>query len=102
LGLCYLGADLPADQLINAAARVGARVVGLSLVGEQNRRGAVEELRQIEQQLPASTELWLGGRDARAAAQGLAGSRAIILDELDALDNEIARLRQSAPPPHLV
>jgi DNA-binding transcriptional MerR regulator/methylmalonyl-CoA mutase cobalamin-binding subunit len=100
LGLCYLGPDLPADQLVNAAARVGARVVGLSLVGEQNRRGAVEELRQIEQQLPASTELWLGGRDARSAALSLAGSRAIIIEDLDTLDNEIARLRQSTPLSH--
>jgi methanogenic corrinoid protein MtbC1 len=96
LGLCYLGPDLPADQVIDAAERAGVDVVALSLVYEDNRSTAVAEVSKIERQLPLDTELWLGGRDARAAARSLEGSRAFVIDELDLLDNEILRLRQSA------
>lgn len=99
LGLCYLGPDLPADEVVRAAARASVNVVGLSLVNEPNRSKALEELRQIERQLPLRTELWLGGRDARAAAVDLGSSRAFVIDALDALDTEIARLRQSPPLP---
>jgi hypothetical protein len=91
---------LPADQVIGAAARAGVNVVGLSLVNGENRSLAVAEVRQIERQLPLGTELWLGGRDARAAALNLSDSRAFVIDELHALDDEIARLRPNADPVH--
>jgi methanogenic corrinoid protein MtbC1 len=97
LGFCYLGADLPADQVVDAAARARVNVVGLSLVNGENRRIAVAEVRQIEAELPLGTELWLGGRDARAATRSLSGSRAFVIDDLDALDEEITRLRHNPP-----
>jgi methylmalonyl-CoA mutase cobalamin-binding subunit len=97
LGFCYLGADLPADQVVDAAARARVNVVGLSLVNGENRSIAVAEVRQIEAELPLGTELWLGGRDARAATRSLSGSRAFVIDDLDALDDEITRLRHNPP-----
>lgn len=100
LGLCYLGADLPADQVVDAASRADVSVVGLGLVNGENRDKAVAEVRRIERRLPFDTELWLGGRNAREVARHLTESRAFIIDELDALDNELLRLRQSSHRPH--
>lgn len=96
LGLCYLGPDLPADQVVDAASRAGVSVVGLSLVNGDNREQAVAEVRRIERRLPFDTELWLGGRDARGTAGCLTGSRALVIDQLDTLDNEFARLQRSS------
>lgn len=96
-GLCYLGPDLPADQVLDAATRAEVDVVGLSLVNDENRSTAVAEVRRIERLLPLGTELWIGGRDARTAVRSIAGSRALVIDNLDALDTEVARLRQATP-----
>ena len=93
----YLGVDLPADQIVAAARRARAAVVGLTIVNGENERVALEEVRAIEGGLPAATELWLGGAHAAALAARLTGSRANVLHDADALDDELARLSASGP-----
>lgn len=91
LRLCYLGPDLPAEEIAAAAVRAGADVVGLGLVlAEPERAG---EVAAVEQALPPSTELWLGGRAASVVASRLPGSRALVIGDDRRLDTEIARLR---------
>jgi DNA-binding transcriptional MerR regulator/methylmalonyl-CoA mutase cobalamin-binding subunit len=95
LGLRYLGIDLPAAEIVAAARRSRAAVVGLSLVDAGNRDQAAEHLRTIESSLPQTTEIWLGGRDAAFVVQQLGQTRALVLDGLETTTNELVRLRDA-------
>ena len=92
-GLCYLGADLPAAEVAAAVRRSQAAVVGLGIATADNLVASVAELRRIERELPTTTELWIGGREAAAAAALLGTTRAIVVDQMQRLEHEAARLR---------
>lgn len=64
-GVVYLGADVPAADVLHAATVTGARVVLLSATSP----GAVarNELRKLSA-LPAGVELWIGGPEAAVLA----------------------------------
>lgn len=93
LNLCYLGTDLPASEVATAARRAKAAVVGLGLVNGDNQRTAIAEVRRVERELPPGTELWLGGSQASVVAAHVGSSRAIVLDQLNALETELGRVR---------
>jgi methanogenic corrinoid protein MtbC1 len=96
-GMCYLGVDLPAGEVTAAARRSRAAVVGLGVSNGETLAASVAELRRIERELPATTELWIGGREAAAAVAELGTTRAMVVDRMPLLENETARLRaQSA------
>ena len=61
----YLGADLPAPELAQAAVRSNAAVIALSLVTAIP--ALATKLHELCSELPPEIEVWLGG----AAAQGL-------------------------------
>ncbi len=72
----FLGADLPAGEIVRTVREVGARAVALSLVYGADGAPTERELRRLREQLPASVEVLLGGRGARevdgsAAVEGL-------------------------------
>lgn len=98
LRLCYLGTDLPAAEVAAAARRADAAVVGLGVVNSENEAQAVAEVRRVERELPAGTELWLGGRAAAALAARIGSGRAIVLDQVEALEQELRRIRAHAAP----
>ena len=88
----YLGVDLPAADIAGAARRSGAGVVGRGMVDSHNRSHAVAEIRAVESALPANAELWLGGRDAAGVHRRLSRTRARVLDRLELVEAEVARL----------
>jgi methylmalonyl-CoA mutase cobalamin-binding subunit len=91
--LCYLGPDLPAAEVSAAARRAGAAVVGLGISNGEGLEAAVAELRRLERDLPATTELWIGGREAAAVAAQLGPTRAVVVDQMAILEHELTRLR---------
>jgi DNA-binding transcriptional MerR regulator/methylmalonyl-CoA mutase cobalamin-binding subunit len=93
----YLGVDLPAADIVKAAMCARARVLGLSLVGNENRARAIREITAIQAALPADTELWLGGADAPTVADRVRGFRGLVLDRLETTETELARLTVGAP-----
>jgi methylmalonyl-CoA mutase cobalamin-binding subunit len=97
MGIRYLGVDLPAQEIAAVARRAHVAAVGLSLVNSSNRDCALGELQAIEAALPQSTELWLGGRDAAAAAARLGSTRALVLDDFARIASEVSRLRDVFP-----
>jgi len=88
----YLGADLPLDELVDAAAVSKARALALSAVIADPVE-LVRSLAQLRRALPASVELWLGGPSA-AAVELPAGVLAI--DSLSRLEQRVDLLRISA------
>jgi MerR family transcriptional regulator, light-induced transcriptional regulator len=91
--LWYLGVDLPAAEVAAAARRSGAAVVGMGVSNGTQLDASVAELRRIERELPTTVELWVGGREARAAVAQLGATRAVVVDQMTTLENDLARLR---------
>jgi MerR family transcriptional regulator, light-induced transcriptional regulator len=91
----YLGANLPASDIVAAAQQVRARAVALSAVYE-NRGGARADVQRTVRALPRGTTLFAGGRaiDARADALQEAGVR--VLPDIPALRRALRRLRGGA------
>jgi MerR family transcriptional regulator, light-induced transcriptional regulator len=81
-GVVYLGADLPADEIVHAAGRAAASVLVVSLTtpGAVGRR----ELKRLAADLPVGVALWVGGAEA-ASLLAEAGGRARHLDDLESL-----------------
>jgi DNA-binding transcriptional MerR regulator/methylmalonyl-CoA mutase cobalamin-binding subunit len=94
----YLGVDLPAAEIVTAATRSGARVLGLSLVASANRSRAIGEIVSIQSALPEKVELWLGGADAREVVANVEGFQGLVLDDMNAAEAELARI--AGMPPH--
>ena len=92
IGVVYLGVDLPAPDIALAAERAHAAVVGLSIVGEQNRARAIQEVKALQTALPRNYELWLGGADAGAAAAEIRPFRGQVLETLSATEAELCRV----------
>jgi len=57
----YLGADLPAKDIANAAVQVGARAVALSVVYPDTVTGAASEVSQLRGLLPPGVAVVVGG-----------------------------------------
>lgn len=91
-GLCYLAVDLPAAEIVAAARRTAAAVVGLGITADADNDEVLAEVRRVERELPAATELWLGGRGAAAVAAQLTATRAVVVDDMARLDEEVSRL----------
>ena len=91
----YLGANLPASDIVAAAQQVRARAVALSAVYEK-RGDTLAEVERTARALPRGTTLFAGGRaiDARNDALRDAGVR--VLPDIPALRRALRRLRGGA------
>jgi DNA-binding transcriptional MerR regulator len=90
LGVLYLGADLPAAQIVEvvrASEDIAVVVLGVTLPGPVVSR----ELRAIARDLPAGIELWAGGAGAAEYTQILS-KRGLVLRDFEAYLEQLARL----------
>jgi methanogenic corrinoid protein MtbC1 len=89
----YLGPNLPAREIVSAAAQSSPHVVVLGAVMNETPAAALE-ISQIAEQLSPDTELWLGGAAAAELAQasGCAG-RLRVLASFEEFEANIVRLR---------
>ena len=78
----YLGPDLPAAEIAAAAAAVGARVVGVSIVFVGERDRVLAELRNLRSRLSPSVSLVAGGAGAVALAPELRGAGIHVAQDL--------------------
>jgi DNA-binding transcriptional MerR regulator/methylmalonyl-CoA mutase cobalamin-binding subunit len=86
----YLGPNLPADEIAEAARRRGADAVAISLVHAPPVPAlAAAELERLATVLPPSIALLAGGMKARQSAALV--RRAIIFDDLATLDAWLAK-----------
>lgn len=89
----YLGPGLPAAEVVNAARRVAPRAVVLGYTGSESAPEALPSLAEVARTLPGSIECWVGGAGVEAAAQSLPGDRVLLLEDLDAYERHLGRLR---------
>ena len=87
----FLGAELPANEIVAAAQRANADAVAISLVYVEDDARVIDELRAVSEGLPAGVPLIVGGRAALPIADELSASGILIGDTLAALRQLLAR-----------
>lgn len=90
----YLGADLPAEDIAEAAGRTRARAVALSVVHPPGDRAVSDELRRLRTALPEGVALVVGGAAAAAHGAVLDEIGALWLDDLEDFRKYLATLRR--------
>ena len=91
LGIVYLGADLPGDEIVDSAVTATADVVVLGVTMAEDREGMSRELARIATRLPADVELWVGGRAAGRFAATVR-PRGMVFESHAALEEELERV----------
>ncbi len=61
LRACFLGADLPPEEIANYATRVRAVAVAVGMVWPENLEQNLAKLATLREGLPEGTEIWIGG-----------------------------------------
>ena len=91
----YLGANLPASDIVAAAEQVRARAVVLSAVYE-NRGGTLAEVKRTARALPHGTTLFAGGRAMDASTDALRAAGVRVLPDIASLRRALRNLRGGA------
>jgi DNA-binding transcriptional MerR regulator/methylmalonyl-CoA mutase cobalamin-binding subunit len=81
----YLGADLPAGDIAEAASRTNAQAVGLSVIYVADRGRVIEEIHLLRARLPAAIPLLIGGAASASLAGELSRDGVRVLGGLDEL-----------------
>jgi methanogenic corrinoid protein MtbC1 len=89
----YLGADLEADEIRAAAERTGARAVGVSIVATDRKSRLASQIRALEDALPSGVTLLVGGAGSRGMRSLIPQTKAIFLENLADLTQELAAIR---------
>ena len=85
----YLGADLPAAEIVEMARRTGARAVGISIVASERMARAAAELRELESSLDSRTALIVGGSGSRRIREFNEWGRATFVESMSDLIAEL-------------
>ena len=93
----YLGANLPAAEIIGAAQDVHARAVALSLVAARGH-DVVAELRATARGLPDGTSLLVGGRTAELVVGETHARGVRVLGDIAALRRALRAIRSVNDP----
>ena len=78
----YLGADLPADEIAETAARTNASAVAISMVVPDRSSRISTGVRQLEQKLPSQSTLLIGGAGSRSLKQPNGRAQTIFADSM--------------------
>ncbi len=87
LGVVYLGADLPAADIVEATRRTGARAVVLAMTRLDTGPSAVDSVRAVVDGVPAGVEVYVGGAAAEARPEDVAHAGGTLLQNFDALEH---------------
>jgi DNA-binding transcriptional MerR regulator/methylmalonyl-CoA mutase cobalamin-binding subunit len=87
LGVVYLGADLPAEDVVEAVRRTGAHAVVLALTRLELGPSAVDAVRTVVDGVPSGVEVYVGGAAAEARPDEVAHAGATLLRDFDALEH---------------
>lgn len=90
----YLGADLPAEEIAQAARAAAVRAVAVSVVYVEQRKSVLAELRTLRANLPPTVLLIVGGAGASGLRRDLAASDIEVETDIAGLLRTLRRDRQ--------
>ena len=91
----YLGADLPAIDIIQAVTKNDSRAVALSITYPPDDPKLSQELQTLRAGLPPKTEILIGGKSAYAYDEAIRGARALHLTSLKSFREALRDIRSS-------
>jgi len=91
----YLGADLPAGEILTAARQAGTAAVALSIVRPTTDPALIQDLRTIRQGLPDEVPLFVGGAAVADQAEKFGATGARALDSLAEFRAELKRVQET-------
>jgi len=92
--VCFVGANLPASELVSAVNTSGACSLALSIAFPEDDPNLLQELAQLGERLPEHIRLFVGGRAAHSYLHALRQSGARVLASLEELDAELNAMRR--------
>jgi DNA-binding transcriptional MerR regulator len=92
----YLGPNLPASEVLQAAAKSGPQAVVLGIMQTNATPAVLDDVRQLAADLPLSSELWLGGSGASTVSKGLTRDGLLVLHDLTHFERHLARLKATS------
>lgn len=92
LGVIYLGADLPAEEIVGAARKTAPQAVVLGFIGAEGSKAGVMEIQKVAHKLPSQIELWVGGAQGEAFVEEIRKTRALLIDDFELLERHLVRL----------
>lgn len=91
--VCYLGANLPVEEIAATALQHRPRAVALSLVYPADDPRLPGDLRRLRRELPEGTALLVGGQAADAQRAAVAAAGATPVEDFDSFGAALRRLR---------
>ena len=88
----YLGPDLPAQEIADAASAAAVRVVALSVVYMDDSSRVLGELRALRTRLPATVSIIAGGAGARSIAAELSAIDVLVEASIPGLVAQLRRI----------
>jgi methanogenic corrinoid protein MtbC1 len=92
LGITYLGANLPGEEIVFAAQKTAPQVVVLGFIGANGAKIGLAEIQIVAHRLPAQIELWVGGTRNDEMIEAVGQTRALLLDDFQRLEQHLVRL----------
>ena len=89
----YLGADLPAWEIADAATAADVRVVALSIIYVDDASHVLGELRTLRTRLPPAVSIIVGGAGARSLAAELSEMDVLVETSIPGLVAQLRRIR---------
>lgn len=92
----YLGTDLPAHEIADAASAARVRVVALSVVYVDDAARVLDELRTLRSRLPAAVAIIAGGAGARSIAAELTSIGVLVEAGVPGLVTQLRRMNRAS------
>ncbi len=93
--VAYLGPNLPAGEILSAAGKCTPDVVVLGIMETNATPSVRQAVDWLASELPASTELWVGGTGAADVVNGAGRGGIHILEDLADFERHLTRLKAS-------
>jgi hypothetical protein len=91
----YLGPNLPVPEIVGITNRLKPNALVLGVVAPQYIADLQGSLAFIGDQIPETTDLWVGGHNARTAISDPGSLRSVFLESFEAMNPNLDRLRDA-------
>lgn len=91
--VAYLGPNLPAREVLLAVEKSQPQAVVLGIMKTNATSAVRDDVDRLASELPATTELWLGGSGASEVSNGVVRSGLVVLQDLAHFERHLARLK---------
>jgi DNA-binding transcriptional MerR regulator/methylmalonyl-CoA mutase cobalamin-binding subunit len=92
IGIIYLGANLPAEEIVAAAQKAAPEAVILGFIGANGAKAGLRDVQEVARKLPAKIELWIGGAKEESLINKIKQTRALLIKDFETLEQHLVRL----------